>query len=102
MWSAFAGFRDSPITQPQRPSPFLAAESLPRNDTDESHFIDWIWQRYGGFSGFELSDMTHEQGTPWYKIAKANNFRVPKFLEMGDDENRAYFSDLARQEGLLH
>lgn len=31
----------------------------------ERAIIEHVWKRYGGYSGLELSNMTHEPGTPW-------------------------------------
>lgn len=32
---------------------------------EESDLIDAVWNRYGRFTAQELSDMTHQPGTPW-------------------------------------
>ena len=34
-------------------------------DTDRVELIDWVWSKYGAYSGSQLSKMTHEPGTPW-------------------------------------
>lgn len=31
----------------------------------ERGVIEHVWKRYGGYTGLELSNMTHEPGTPW-------------------------------------
>ncbi len=31
----------------------------------EKAVIEHVWKRYGGYSGMELSDLTHQEGTPW-------------------------------------
>jgi uncharacterized phage-associated protein len=31
----------------------------------ERSVIEHVWKRYGGYSGLELSEMTHQEGTPW-------------------------------------
>lgn len=31
----------------------------------EREVISHVWKRYGGYSGLELSEMTHKEGTPW-------------------------------------
>lgn len=33
--------------------------------SDERAIIQHVWAKYGGYSGLELSEMTHEPGTPW-------------------------------------
>ncbi|MEL7463348.1 MAG: type II toxin-antitoxin system antitoxin SocA domain-containing protein [Pseudomonadota bacterium] len=41
-------------------SPFKA----PLN-ANEQAVISHVWRKYSGYSGLELSEMTHEPGTPW-------------------------------------
>lgn len=31
----------------------------------ENDVIQHVWRRYGGYTGLELSKMTHQEGTPW-------------------------------------
>ena len=57
----------------------------------EKAVIDHVWSRYGGYSGLELSQMTHQMGTPWTNtyFAKGRNSRIP------DDEIQSHFVGLA-------
>lgn len=34
--------------------------------------LDSVWNRYKMYDGIRLSEMTHRQGTAWYKAAKKN------------------------------
>lgn len=36
-------------------------------DADVIQLLNKIWDLYAGFSGVQLSTMTHMEGTPWYK-----------------------------------
>lgn len=36
------------------------------NDDAEKTFLNRVWETYKGFSGLELSTLTHMKGTPWY------------------------------------
>jgi uncharacterized phage-associated protein len=42
---------------------------------NERSVLDHVWKRYGGYSGIELSRMTHQEGTPWSNayFGKGNN-----------------------------
>jgi len=64
----------------------------------EQGIIDHVWSRYGGYSGLQLSNMTHKSGTPWSNAyfgrgrnAKLINSDIQKhFIELGlagRDEN---------------
>ena len=35
---------------------------------EESELMDGVYKGYGDLSGWELSDLTHEKGTPWYQF----------------------------------
>ncbi len=37
-------------------------------DPNMSIFLNKIWDVYKGFSGIELSELTHQEGTPWYIV----------------------------------
>jgi uncharacterized phage-associated protein len=39
-------------------------------DTDRIKLIDWVWLKYGHLSGYQLSELTHEDGTPWSESVK--------------------------------
>ncbi len=48
---------------------------------EDSEFLDFIWDKYGQYSGKELSAITHTQGTPWSEIyPKGYNLTLPKEL----------------------
>lgn len=101
VYGAFAGSKHSTDLTVKKVGPFLGPDFVETDDSKESRQIDWIWQRYGGYTSVELSDMAHEPGTPWYTIAQQHDFRVPRFFEMDDIANREYFTDLAIKEGLV-
>lgn len=37
-------------------------------DEDMVAFLDKIWEVYKKYSGTQLSELTHQNGTPWYKV----------------------------------
>lgn len=65
VYQGFKRYRNSPIIE----LAFFGNETEANfyNVTDNSlePFLGEIWKVYGGFSGIELSAMTHEEGTPW-------------------------------------
>ena len=100
IYSAFASHRNEPIRDTKKVSPFSSNFTIEPNDGLPNELVDWVWERYGHYSGIQLSDMTHEKGTPWYRVAEKHNFRIPRFQELPDDEIRPYFLELAEKEGL--
>jgi len=51
--------------------------------------LDRIWEVYGGFSGIQLSNMTHGEGTPWEQTW--SKFTGRKGKDIDDDVIRQYF-----------
>ncbi|MFP9098904.1 Panacea domain-containing protein [Flavobacterium sp. RHBU_24] len=48
---------------------------------DDAYFLDFIWSRYGGYNGVELSAITHTKGTPWTEVyPKGTNLIIPDEL----------------------
>lgn len=46
------------------------------NETSSEIFhsiLDYVWSKYKNFDGIVLSQMTHRNGTAWYKAAVAGN-----------------------------
>lgn len=92
LYNALRPFGGSTITSPVAPpnaSAPIVSEDVP------SQWIDWVWNRYGHLSGLQLSDMTHEIGTPWQIEAQARNYRVPKNYPIPESTTKRYFQGLA-------
>jgi len=61
------------------------------HDADAWHVIDEVIRVYGKFSGSELSDLTHREGSAWAVTGGADggpipNEALPKGLNGGSDE----------------
>jgi uncharacterized phage-associated protein len=59
--------------------------------SSERDVIDRVWNRYGQYSGFKLSDLTHKPGTPWFQtyFGEGKNSVIP------NDRIRAHYVELA-------
>ncbi|QEL17547.1 Panacea domain-containing protein [Limnoglobus roseus] len=44
----------------------LDAPFVPKGDTDKLQLLEWVWKTYGSMSGIQLSNLTHQPGTPWW------------------------------------
>lgn len=61
-------------------------------DSSTQTFLDKIWQVYGGYSGLQLSALTHENNTPWHIIYQQNrgkNTIIPNNLIQQHYESKA-------------
>lgn len=87
-------FGRKPICEPQSSEPFMEPERFSEKEGEEHVLIRWIWGRYGHLSSFALSDLTHQPGSPWHRIAVENDFRVAFSTEIPDDYIFEEFSTL--------
>lgn len=94
LYFALRPYGDRAVIAPVAP-PNAAAPVVPEIDQLNMQWVDWVWNRYGQNSGFELSDMTHEKGTPWQTEAETWNYRVPKRHRIPDPVIKEYFERLA-------
>ncbi|WEF24630.1 type II toxin-antitoxin system antitoxin SocA domain-containing protein [Paracoccus sp. S3-43] len=90
-------FGRAPILTPQSSGPFAAPDAI--DDVNVESLIHWIWSRYGHMSSFALSDLTHKQGTPWYRVAMDHNFSVPFHTNIPDEYIFEEFTKLANNTG---
>lgn len=74
------------LTDPESGRP-IAADLSPT----ERAVIDHVWKKYGRYSATELSDMTHEPGTPWYKAY----FGRSRNAALRNDEIKEHYVALA-------
>lgn len=102
VYNAFNRFGNRSITDLASGNPLdngnpdrLSAPELARVEP----MINWIWGEYGGRTGVQLSDETHAPGTPWQRIAAANNYSVPLGTEIPAHADWEYFSQLASARG---
>ena len=56
----------------------VAEESL---SPEECNIIDMVWNAYGDMEGFQLSALTHQEGSPWNQTyERGRNRRIPQSL----------------------
>lgn len=68
----------------------MGGPALEELDESKQRIIELVWQNYGEFPAFQLSALTHQEGTPWSKHYERNkNNTIP------NDDIKAHFSELA-------
>ena len=90
-------FGRKPIMVPQSAAPF--DDPAEADDDRTKSLVRWVWGRYGHLSSFALSDLTHKPGTPWYRVATENNFRIAFHTNIPDSYIFEEFTDLLTQTG---
>tara|TARA_R110002074_G_scaffold384791_2_gene565654 strand:- start:555 stop:1199 length:645 start_codon:yes stop_codon:yes gene_type:complete len=58
----------------------------------EKDIIDRVWNRFGNFSAFQLSELTHKPDTPWYQTY----FTRGKSAVINSKVIRSHYENLAR------
>ena len=60
---------------------------IPGSDKNSRAFLNHIWKLYKGFTGGQLSALTHEEGTPWEKTRNEKGEIRNAHIENQDIEN---------------
>jgi uncharacterized phage-associated protein len=60
-------------------------------DSELQAYLSRIWNLYSSFTGIQLSNMTHEEETPWARIAKEFNNQIPADKDIDDQIIKQYF-----------
>ena len=66
-------------------------EAMFPEDQEIKRFLEKIWQVYGKLTAIQLSNMTHEPDTPWYKTRGER--AVPKSTDINPDIIKEYFKE---------
>lgn len=53
---------------------------------DISKLLNLVWTYYRNYSALELSDLTHQEGSPWFNAVKNNGYRSV----LNDDDIKAW------------
>ena len=96
----FKEYGDRPIKRFAYTYDYKLSRSIPApqpvNDHNAEEVIDWVWKNYKNFSGIELSNMTHKDGSPWALARRRadNSHMRNERLELS--EIQRYFNEMAR------
>jgi uncharacterized phage-associated protein len=58
-------------------------------DAETMELLDTVWEAYGDFSGIQLSNLTHQPGSPWSVVYEKNAGR--KGVDIPDDLIKDHF-----------
>jgi uncharacterized phage-associated protein len=75
----------------------VVAPRLSRQDAD---FVGAVFDRYHVFSAAQLSEMTHERGSPWDRMWNSADLVVSVGLRIKNEEIKSHFDAIARRKML--
>ena len=58
--------------------------------------LNKVWDVYGKYSAVQLSNKTHEDGTPWKQVFDLNGGELPKRTDIPSEIIKTYFFDLSQ------
>lgn len=64
------------------------------SDSNTSNVIEGVWGVYGKYSGIQLSNMTHEQGTPWDVVIQQGGGAMSENKNIPNTLIQSYFEEL--------
>lgn len=64
---------------------------MPTLDSVESTILDAVWTSYGHRGAFELSAMTHEKGSPWWKTYEEDGGKNKPHAVISNELIKHYF-----------
>ena len=100
LYHALKHFGSAPIRLLQNDNPFSMVPRIDEFDRDVLNLVSWVWGRYGGYSSFDLSEMTHAPGTPWRRMAETHHWAVPRNTDIPADLIREAFQKEAEDLGI--
>lgn len=87
VYQALRHYRGGPVTQQ------LHDVKLEQFDAESADIIRQVSEKYGKFSGIDLSAMTHAHGTPWHQVWRGVKTIIP------DNIIQAHYEALAKRGG---
>lgn len=101
LWDALRHYGRSPVTEPIKIGDYVAGmfrenadeEARASLSKDEKELIDTVYETYGKFDAYQLSALTHQEGTPWDSVFSQGHRKG----EIRDELIRKHFVDLGRE-----
>jgi uncharacterized phage-associated protein len=76
-------------------APMITDKSDPTGETRK--IIERVWKIYGKYSAIQLSNLAHENGTPWDGIYQQFSGEIPKHTDIPTEEITKYFRSKAKR-----
>lgn len=87
LYDVIRDYRSNPVNHP------VGSDPTPSFDDLEENIIQQVYEKYGKFSGIQLSSLTHLEGSPWYETWNRKGINSVISNDLIED----YFNRLARE-----
>lgn len=106
LYREFRDFGSQPITR--RATAFdgasLKVREISIDDYERIHspletakFLESVWDRYGHFTAAQLSDITHQPGTPWSQVVEQMGGAIRPFTVIPNDLIAEHYKKLLHE-----
>jgi uncharacterized phage-associated protein len=97
LYREFREFGSQPITRLATANDFDSTPvAIPTSDHNAMKIIEFVWNTYKNYTGLQLSDMTHAEGTPWSKVREERP--GVKNADIDEEKLRDYFSGFVKKK----
>ena len=73
----------------------LFVSIIERFSHEEEEIILFVYENYGSLNGWELSSLTHQEGTPWHKVWEEEGNALG--TKISDDEIKKHYLELFKR-----
>ncbi len=104
LWQALRGYGRAPVSEPIKNKDYMPgsfdtenpdSEARAQLAADEVNIIDRVFRDYSKFHAFQLSALTHKDGTPWTKVYAGGQ---GKFDSIDSDQIKEHFVGIATSQ----
>lgn len=89
---------DGPAMEVNPEAGDFSMPDVPRGDIETVEVLERVWEVYRGFSGIELSTLTHQPGSPWEQAwGEAEKQGKVRGIDIPDVVIREHFVALAQE-----
>ena len=76
-----------------------AIDDRPEDAARVRQVLDRIWEIYGKYTAIQLSNATHQPGTPWHQVYTEYQGDLPRGTDIPADTIKRHFRSLAKPTG---
>ena len=75
-------------------------EVIPNVDADDANtirFLDKVWEVYRKYTGVQLANLTHEEGSPWHQVWHNGDNNAQHRVAIDDSTIRNHYQNLSTE-----
>lgn len=104
VYDEFKKFGGNPITElgsmhePTKRGTKFYIPRIDEQDQHTRHFLDEVWRVYGVYTGVQLSNLTHEEGTPWHQVWHNKDGKKRRGVVIQNEIIENYYANFGSQQ----